>query len=438
VSEHKRGTRGGIATGKIGSFPHAKSGDSGRLLAAAVKRPRGSRRAAERAQRLWESRDEILLDVPLQAQSVERLSKRERSRYRKSLALLAAEGSVVAFLRTGNMHLAGLGVYEALLTQGWKIRFNNPEEMIRLHQAAVELAESFDPRGYGKKRIAHLQARAWGELANAHRVGDRLRSSARAFEKAFALFQEGTGDPYLKARLLDLECSLHGARREFALALGQLETLSNLYRDLGEPHLAGRSLIIRALYTSYSGRPHDAIQINNDGLELIDRQRDPALFMHAIHNHLFFLVDLGRCAQAKRSLFENRRNLIYKERISALRLRGLEGRISYGLGELMSAEIAYREVREGLAEVGKSFYGAIISLELAMVLVGQKRFEEAEKEVLVAQEVFLSLEVFREFLGTIIYLHESIQQREATPELIEVAVAHLRRRELQIAPRHQR
>lgn len=438
MSEHKHGTRGGTATGNVGGLPPARSGDPGRLLAAAAKRPRKSRRTAERAQRLWEGRDETLFDVPLQARSVERLSRRERARYRKLLALLAAEGSVVAFLRTGNMHLAGLGVYEALLAQGWKIRFNNPEKMIRLHQAAVELAESLDPRGYGKKRIADLQARAWGELANAYRAGDRLRSSAQALGKAFALSQNGSGDLYLKARLLDLECSLQGARREFAVALGQLETLSNLYRDLGEPHLAGRSLIIRALYTSYSGRPHDAIQINKEGLELIDRQREPALFMHAIHNHLFFLVDLGRCAQARRSLFENRRNLIYKERISALRLRGLEGRISYGLGELLSAEIAYREVKEGLAEVGKSFYGAIISLELAMVLVSQKRFEEAEKEILVAQEVFLSLEVFREFLGTIIYLHEAIQQRTATPELIEVAVAHLRRREIQIAPRHQR
>lgn len=438
MSERKRGTRGGTATGKVGGFPPAKSGDSGRLLAAVAKRPRGSRRAAERAQRLWEGRDETLLDVPLQARSVERLSKKERARYRKALALLAAEGSVVAFLRTGNMHLAGLGVYEALLAQGWKIRFNDPEEMIRLHQAAVELAESFDLRGYGKKRIADLQARAWGELANACRTGDRLRSSARAFGKAFALFHNGTGDPYLRARLLDLECSLQGTQREFAVAMDQLETLSNLYRRLGEPHLVGRSLIIRALYTFYRNRPQDAIQINNEGLELIDRQREPALFMHAIHNHLLFLVDLGHYAQARRALFENRRNLIYKERVSALRLRGLEGRISYGLGEPLSAEIAFREVKEGLAEIGMSFYGALVSLELAMVLVSRKRFEEAEREVLFAQEVFLSLEVFREFLGTIIYLQESIQQQEATPEMIEVAVAHLRRRELQIAPRHQR
>ena len=47
-------------------------------------------------------------------------------------------------------------------------------------------------------------------------------------------------------RLFDLEASLLGAWREFPLALPRLASLSNLYQDLSETHLAGRALITQA------------------------------------------------------------------------------------------------------------------------------------------------------------------------------------------------
>ena len=358
MSKREHAIRGEVAKGVAGGSSLLRFSDSGRSPAATAERSPKFQRTVERAQRLRKGRSETPIDVPVQARSVERLSTLERARYRRSQALLASEGSVLAILRTGNMHLAGLGVYEALLAHSWRIRFSDPEEMLWLLQAAVELAESFDPRDYGIKYVADMQARAWGELANAYRIGDHFQPAARAFSKAFALFQKGSGDPYLKARLLELECSLQGARREFSLALDQLQILSNLYRDLGEPHLAGRSLIIRALYAFNSGRTQDAIQINKTGQELINPKCDPTLSMQAVHNDLLYLVDLGQCSQAKSSLFTNRRNLIYKDRISALKLRGLEGRISYGLGEFPNAEVAFREVKEGLTGAGKSFYRA--------------------------------------------------------------------------------
>jgi hypothetical protein len=217
--------------------------------------------------------------------------------------------------------LAGVGVYEALLARSWAIRFNNPEEMIRLAEAATEVAQGLSPRGYGKKRIADLQARAWGELANAYRIVDRLQSSQKIFGKAYAIMEEGTGDPYLRARLFDLEASLLGKWREFSLALTRLASLSNIYQELGEPHLAGRAFIIRALYTFYGGKPEEALRLNEEGTHLIDRQRDPSLFMYAVHNHLVFLVEIREFGPAKRVLFDNRQHLIYKDRVNALRAR---------------------------------------------------------------------------------------------------------------------
>jgi tetratricopeptide (TPR) repeat protein len=380
---------------------------------------------------------ETLLDLPLQARSLKQLSAREQRRYRRARTVLAHDGGVRALL-LANVSLAGLGVFEALLAQSWSLRFNAPEEMVRLAATAVEIALGFDKRGYGKRRVADLKARAWGELANAYRAADRLRSAEQAFGHAYSLLRDGTGDLYLKARLFELEASLFGTWREFPLALNRLTSLSNLYQDLGEPHLAGRAFIIRALYTFYSGEAKEAIELNQEGVPLIDRKRDVALFMLALHNHLLFLIDLAMYPEAKRALFDNRRNLIYKDRINALRLRGIEGRISYGLGELLSAEIAFRETKDGFADAGMSFHAALLSLELALVLRSQERIEEAEQEVIVARDIFLSLEVYREYLGSVIYLEESFRRREATAELIQATIKHIERKWQQVGPSQMR
>jgi tetratricopeptide (TPR) repeat protein len=305
--------------------------------------------------------------------------------------------------------------------------------MIRLAEVAVEVAHRFAGKT-SPKRIADLQARAYGELANAFRAADRLRSAQRAFGEAYTYRQRGTGDPYLKARLFDLEASLLGTLRDFPLALRRLSSLRSLYLELGEPHLAGRAATIQALYTFYSGQAAAAIPINQEGIALIDRERDPALFMGALHNHLLFLVDLKLYPKAVRVLFENRRNLIYKDRISALRLRGIEGRISYGSGNLVSAEMAFREVKEGLTEARMSFLAALISLELAMVLKSLNRPSEALQEVIAAREIFLAFEIYREYLGSVIFLEEALLRGEATAELIEATVAQINRKWVQVGP----
>jgi hypothetical protein len=375
---------------------------------------------------------EILLDIPVQAQALAKLSSRELNRYRRARTLLASGEGAKALLRR-NIPLTGLGTYEALLAQSWAVRFDSPEEMVRLAKVAVEVSQRFNGKT-SSKRIADLQARAHGELANSFRAADRLRSAQRAFGEAYTCLQRGTGDPHLKARLFDLEASLLGTLREFPLALHRLSSLRSLYLELDEPHLSGRAATIQALYTFYSGQAEIAIPINEEGIALIDRERDPALFMGALHNHLLFLVDLKLYPKAVRVLFDNRRNLIYRDRISALRLRGIEGRINYGLGNLISAEMAFREVKEGLTDAGMSFFAALIALELAMVLKSLNKSSEALQEVIAAREIFLAFEIYREYLGSVIFLEECFLRGEATAELIEATVAQINRKWVQVGP----
>ena len=385
-----------------------------------------------------EARDEAGLDVPLHAQALRKLSRRDRTHYQVALDLLSSGSGVRALLQEGDLPLAGLGIYEALLARSWDIRFQDKGEMVFLAQVAVEVASNFDSKVYGEKDIGDLKARAWGELANAYRAADQLRSADRAFGYAYAFFAQGTGNPYLKVRLFDLSASLFGTWREFSLADERLKVVADLYRELGEQYLAGRALITRALYTFYSGQPEEALLLNKQGKALIEARRDPALFLMAVHNDLLFLVDLGRYMEAKRALFDSRQHFIYSDHANALRLRWIEGRIDYGLRNLVSSEIAFREVREGMVKLGLSFHVALASLDLAMVLLSQDRFAEAEKEVLAARDLFLTVEVYREFLGAVIFLEEVFRRRTVTPAMIEATVAHIWRKNLRVCPRHYR
>lgn len=381
---------------------------------------------------------EGLIDNPLHARSLEGLSEGDLLIYRQARVLLDA-GLGVESIPFADFLLTGRGVFEALLGRSWAVRFNDPREMIRMARGAVIVAEAIDPEEHGAVHVADLRARAEGELANAFRVADDLLEAQRGFGRAYGLFHQGTGDPYLRARLLDMESSLLGTGRQFALALERLTTVSDLYRDLGEKHLAGRALITRGLYASYSGNLEQAVASTEAGLREIDHQRDPVLFMTAKHNQLLFLVDLKRYYQAKRALFEARQNLFYyKERITALRLRWVEGRIFYGLRELLSAEIAFREVKAGMDEAEMGFHAALTSLDLAAVLLRQKRTAEAEAEVLAAGAIFRSVDAYLEYLGSIVFLEECFRQRTITPETIDVTVAHLRAQQVEGLGRRRR
>ena len=119
----------------------------------------------------------------------------------------------------------------------------------------------------------------------------------------------------------------------------------------------------------------------------------------------------GRHAEAKRRLFESRQHVIYQDRVNALRFRGIEGRIEYGLGNLLSAGIAFAEVKDGFDQAGLPFARALIRLELAMVLLSQDRFEESEREVVAAGEIFAAFEIYREFTGSVVILEELFRRR---------------------------
>lgn len=383
----------------------------------------------EAANPVPEDEYDAALDRALQkALQVEQSVRRHKAEARKLEEILVARGPLaVADLPEKTDDLA---LYDALLARSWAVRYDKPGEMVQLADMAVKLAQSLDPRDLGQPRWCDLQSRAWAELGNALRVADRHRESAEAFIRARETFELGTKDEALDVRLTELEASLAADRREFQVALLKLTLVFRYYRRTRNLHLAGRTLILKGLYTNYAGETEKAILLLRQGRALLDPNRDPDLHYSAAHNELLCLVDAGRIQEAKRLRIERSRELsLVPGRVTEVRLRAVDGRLDLAEGRFQRAETIFREVKQGYFDLGRKYHAGITALDLAAVLLRRGRWVEAKEEALEAIEVFKAFHIGPEAYVSLVVLRQTFQMRMVTPAMVEEIAAHLRRAE---------
>jgi len=341
------------------------------------------------------------------------------------LSRLGTEGFLAAPHR-----LRGLPSVEALLQRSWDLRQDDPKQMLHFALLATIEAEKLDPATLGAAQIEDIRCRAALELGNAYRVSNRLQEAEEALGEAAERFRRGTGDSCLKARLLDVRASLHGAQRSFDLCFSTLDVVIALYRELDESHLAGRALITKAVHTRYAGEPEKAIELLQEGMSLIDLERDPKLTLNTVHNLAWLMVDHSRFRDARKLLWENRP--LYEQHggaVGTLRLRWLEGRVNAGLRKLDLAERDLRMAQEGLESAGLPYTAAIAALDLAEVELRRNKPAEAESLALDAVRVFLSLDISREAHTAVLFLEEAAKRRMMTGNVLRHVADFLRQAE---------
>jgi hypothetical protein len=190
---------------------------------------------------------------------IARRTRREQARIPDALALLNERGSG-AFLEDVPRRLGGLAGLEALLATSGDLRAAG---------AAVVWADRLPPRRYGGRQVKDLQCRAWLGLAEA---AGGTAAARKALSEAARSFLDGTGDAALEARLLAARASLDAGSR----------------------------------LTGSSGQLEEVARLLGQGLALLDRERDPALVVTAVHSLLHILVGLGRFRETRALLFEYR------------------------------------------------------------------------------------------------------------------------------------
>jgi tetratricopeptide (TPR) repeat protein len=316
--------------------------------------------------------------------------------------------------------LATWGFCEALLTASHALRRDYPLEMVHLAAIAVEAAGLLPIVPFRIERNRDLEARAWGELANAHRVADDLPRAEKALAGAFALYSRGTRDPLLMARLRDVAASLYAAQRRFEEAYHALAVARSIFLHAGDRHRAGRTLIKAGLFRGYAGEPDAAIDLLLRGLKEIDRDRDPDLTYRSLHNLVLFAADSEDLEAAREFLLTLRPIAVqHATRLERIRLTTVEGTIAAGLGNLAEAENAFEEARQAFTKEALHHHAAYTGLHLAAVWFRQGKTAEIRGIVAELVASFSRVQVEEEALAALILLHKAVAQDRATLELIE-------------------
>ena len=328
------------------------------------------------------------------------------------------------------------GFCDALIEKSRSLRHADPAGMLYLANQARFAVNRLDSEAYGAERYADIQARAWAELANAYRVNDDLTQAEAAMTRALELRARGTGDPLLYARIADLNASLLCYQRRFKEAFRMLDLAYAIHRRHSDAHEVGRVLILKGLYTAFAGRPEEGLQLLVRGLTMIDRARDAYLVFQALHNILLLRVELGDYEDARRQL--QRMRPLYAAHASWLdivKLHRIEGEIASGLGDLVTAEATFQQIRQDFEDAGRGYLAALTSLDLASVWLRQGRTAEVRGLVAEVLTTFRALGAEREALSALHMLQDALEREQAVLEVLRLTGGILRR--LQNEPAQQ-
>ncbi|HEX3130772.1 MAG TPA: hypothetical protein VH394_25775, partial [Thermoanaerobaculia bacterium] len=230
--------------------------------------------------------------------------------------------------------------------------------------------------------------------------------------------------------LLDLKAPFRTAQRRFPEAIKLLDRAVELFLhgEHRDPHLAGRSLISKALLLTEMGESESAVRTLKGAAGLIDPERDPRLVLCIRHNLVDNLSKMGRHTEAA-DLLPELRELAAAQggALDHLRLRWVEGRVAAGLGEHERARQLLNGVRQTFLDDENPYEAALATLDL--VVPHLEEGNAAEVRVLADEmvAVFRAHNVPREALAAVLLFQEAAHREAATAELAHEVAALLSR-----------
>jgi tetratricopeptide (TPR) repeat protein len=321
-------------------------------------------------------------------------------------------------------------VVQAVLAEARESLFREAARTVELAELALWVLDRLDPSTYTARLLDDLRARAWSWLGTGLRLGDDLEGAERAFRRAELLLQ-GSSDGLELGRFAQLLAGLRKDQRRFDEARAMLRRAVELFRGAGDPVCVARALTTLGSIYLDEGSPSEALAPLLEALDRVDDAEDARTAAYARNNLALCLAELGEYEAAKQVFEENREMYARSaEPYLTLRARWLEGLIAAGCGDDELAEARFRDLHASYLASGQAYDAALVSLDLAQLLVRQGRAGELVELTVETSGTFLALGIHREAAAALAFFRRAVEQRTVSVELVAAVARFLKRSRL--------
>ena len=295
---------------------------------------------------------------------------------------------------------------------------DNAGEARKLAELALTVAQRLRHAGPGNERFhTRLQGRAEAVLGNALRVLGNLDSAESAFGRAWTLWAEGADEAHLlsEAQMLNLEASLHRARRRFEQALRRhTEAL-----ERARPEEVASILLNKAMTLEVLGEHASALADLARAEPLIGARSHPRLRFALRQNQALNLIRLGRAEEAQPAVAEARR-LVEQlgNGLDLTRAAWMGALADAGLGRREAAIETLETVCGDFHESGYAFDYALAGLDLALLYREEGRWAEIRVLADRMVEIFRERKIHRETIAALLLFKEAAAKQAVSAELI--------------------
>ncbi len=270
------------------------------------------------------------------------------------------------------------------------LRYDHAEEAAKL---AATVAVDLVPKlpGPAAQRLS-LQCLALGVFGSARRHKGRYSTAARALRQALELARCHRLHEDV-ATLLQRASYLLKDFGQFERALVCLREALEIFVDLDASAGVGRVLVDRAMMWWYLGDHETVVLILRRALCCLKGTEAelPRTHLTAYQLLAYASEQLGELDAAERYLEQGARAFAPRNEVDAAKLRWLHGNLTFQRGDYRRAEGLLQAARETLAASENPGQEALVSLDIADVLLAQDRLGEA---CALAQDMARLLECF--------------------------------------------